>query len=205
MAQSSITSFFGRISKRKHADESETDTSIASTSQDENDDMNVGAESNENAMENEAEMATGSGGKLNADSLKKQKQSRTFHEEWKEGRPWLKYIPKEGIYCLWCQKYNKKPFGHAYWNSKACARIQLPSVKNHEQSNEHKDSVKLELMNCADIVSQLREPEHVRMDAMVQAFQCLYWLCRNKVAHTTNFEKLLDLATLLGLDIKGKI
>ena len=109
------------------------------------------------------------------------------------------------MYCLWCKKHNKTPFGCTVWNLTPCKRVRLPSVKDHEISHEHKDSVKLEIMSCMDVSAQLSKPVAVREDAMIQAFQCLYWLCKQRIPHTTNFEKLLDLATLLGLDIKGNI
>ena len=40
---------------------------------------------------------------------------------------------------------------------------------------------------------------------MVKAFQCLYFLTKRNIPHTTNFEPLLDLLTDLGLDVKSKL
>ena len=40
---------------------------------------------------------------------------------------------------------------------------------------------------------------------MVQAFNCLYYLCKQETAHKTNFEPLLNLVKLLGIDIKKRI
>lgn len=40
---------------------------------------------------------------------------------------------------------------------------------------------------------------------MEQAFSCLYFLVKNHIAHTTNYESLLDLLAFLGLDVKSKI
>jgi hypothetical protein len=38
-----------------------------------------------------------------------------------------------------------------------------------------------------------------------QAFLSLYFLAKQRIAHTTNFEPLLDLLALLGLNVKAKI
>ena len=75
------------------------------------------------------------------------------------------------------------------------------------QSKEHVDSVRAELNSkvCGDVSDLLSKPVELRENAMVQAFQCVYFLCKNKIAHCTNFEKLLDLVKLLGIDIKSDI
>ena len=45
----------------------------------------------------------------------------------------------------------------------------------------------------------------VSAKGMEQAFCCLYFLTKQKIAHTTNYEPLLDLVGLLGVHIKAKI
>ena len=40
---------------------------------------------------------------------------------------------------------------------------------------------------------------------MTRTFACLYFLCKQKIAHTTNFEPLLDLVCFLGQNLKQKI
>ena len=40
---------------------------------------------------------------------------------------------------------------------------------------------------------------------MEQAFSCLYFLTKQRIAHTTNYEPLLDLVGYLGIDIKARI
>ena len=43
------------------------------------------------------------------------------------------------------------------------------------------------------------------MKGMEQAFSCLYFLTKQRIAHKTNYEPLLDLVCYLGIDIKGRI
>ena len=45
----------------------------------------------------------------------------------------------------------------------------------------------------------------VPSDGIHQAFACLYFLVKQKIAHTTNFEPLLDFLEFLGLHVKNKI
>ena len=40
---------------------------------------------------------------------------------------------------------------------------------------------------------------------MERAFLCLYFLVKHRIAHVTNYRPLLDLAGLLGVDVKSKI
>ena len=53
------------------------------------------------------------------------------------------------------------------------------------------------------IASAVNPP--VPSQGMEQAFSCLYFLCKQRIQHTTNYEPLLDLAGLLGIDIRSKI
>lgn len=45
----------------------------------------------------------------------------------------------------------------------------------------------------------------VPSQGMEQAFSCLYFLCKQRIPHTTNYEPLLDLAGLLGVESKMSI
>ena len=38
----------------------------------------------------------------------------------------------------------------------------------------------------------------VQEQALVGALKCLYWLCKERIAHTTKYQSLLDLAESLG-------
>ncbi len=134
------------------------------------------------------------------------KQSRQFNADWLVGRQeWLKYVHGQGMSCLLCRKYNKRPFNNDIWNSQPCARLRLQSITTHENSAAHVDSVKLEAMakSTPNVVEALNPPVPAR--GMEQAFLCLYFLTKQRIAHTTNYGPLLDLAGILGVDIKSKI
>ena len=109
------------------------------------------------------------------------------------------------MYCTYCQK---QPHGRSTaWRKTPSVRIRLQNVKEHEETAEHRDSVKAEMAatQSQNVAKLLTNTENISEDGMVQAFNCLYFLCKNNIAHTTNFPKLLELEKLLGIDIKQKI
>jgi len=55
-----------------------------------------------------------------------------------------KYEKDVGMFCLLCQKYDKRPYDQDVWNKKPCSRIRLQSILNHEKSAAHQDSMKIE-------------------------------------------------------------
>ena len=157
--------------------------------------------------ETECSQVSGDGECRSTFSSEALKQSKSFDPKWKENRPWLEYVPGSGMFCSYCKQFDKCPFGRDVWNKVGCVRLRLGSVKAHEQSTEHRDSVALHIQSetSKHIGDLLSNPKEVSRDHMVKAFQCLYFLAKCNIAHTTNFEKLLDLLTQLGLDVKSKI
>ena len=55
------------------------------------------------------------------------------------------------------------------------------------------------------MMSQAIQLPEVPAHGMEQAFSCLYFLARQRIPHTTNFEPLLDLLSLLGVPVKADI
>lgn len=136
----------------------------------------------------------------------KQKHASQFKPEWMKERPWLIckiQSEKEFMFCKLCQDFNNGDV----WNTTGCKRIRLESIKDHEQTNEHSNSVsrKMQAEASFHVHEMLTKPKEISHDSMVKAFQCLYWLAKRNIPHTTNFEPLLDLLAQLGLDIKSKI
>ena len=191
MSQSNLTSFFRP--KRKDTDEGEMSDNVAPT---------VAAKNHD--TDGESEQASCSSNMINPIG-KKQKLAQTFSTKWRINRPWLKYVPNEGMYCTYCQK---QPHSRSTaWRKTPSVRIRLQNVNEHEETAEHRDSVKAEMAatQSQNVAKLLTNPENISEDGMVQAFKCLYFLCKNNIAHTTNFPKLLELEKLLGIDIKQKI
>ena len=133
----------------------------------------------------------------------RQKQASTFSKDWLHGREhWLNFVHGKGMFCTLCQKYNKSPFSRGTWNTAPCTRLRLQSITAHEHSATHKDSLKLE---SDQITIQSALNPVVPSKGIEQAFLSLYFLAKQRISHTTNFEPLLDLLALLGLNVKSKI
>ena len=106
-------------------------------------------------------------------------------------------IDSKVVFCRLCKKHDKRLFNCSIWNTKPCKRIRLQSITAHEQCAAHRDSVSLEALLSAhgSIAGAVHPP--VPSQGMEQAFSCLYFLCKQRIPHTTNYEPLLDLAGLL--------
>ena len=84
------------------------------------------------------------------------------------------------------------------------SQYRLQSITSHEACSAHCDSVKLELAaaTMTNISQAIQLPE-VPVKGMEQAFSCLYFLAKQQIPHTSNFEPLLDLLGLLRLTVKS--
>ena len=110
------------------------------------------------------------------------KQSRKFNAGWMKGRKqWLVYKPE----CSLCQKYDQRPYNRDVWNKQPCSRLRLQSIKRHESSASHKESLRME--SAASQVQTLPSVVNPPLPArgMQQAFSCLYFLTKQHIAHTT--------------------
>ena len=76
------------------------------------------------------------------DKLKKQRHAADFDNTWMKNRPWHEYVrgsgPNSGMFCTFCQKYDKRPFGREAWNKVGCKIIRLvgPSAHRHEPTTK---------------------------------------------------------------------
>ena len=140
------------------------------------------------------------------------KQSRQFHTEWVVGRGnWLRYDRKrQGMLCVLCQKHDRnringrQRFNQDTWSKVPCKRLRLNNITWHEESAVHLESVKKERAALqADMAARINPALPAK--GMEQAFYCLYFLAKNRIPHTTNFEPLLDLEGILGINIKDQI
>ena len=136
----------------------------------------------------------------------KRKQASKFCNDWRKGRElWLKYLPGQGMFCTLCQKHNKSRFSRGTWNTAQCTRLRLQSITAHEGCAAHKDALKLENEKLTSTTTQSAINPRILAKGIKQAFTSLYFLAKQRIAHTTNFERLLDLLGLLGLNVKSKI
>lgn len=108
------------------------------------------------------------------------------------------------MYCELCRKLSRRPqrvaIGQAVWVDIACQTLTRLSLKNHESSEFHKDAMRLkaQLSATGNIAQAFTVVESAERRAMIGAFKCMYWLCKQEIPHTTNFTSLLQLGKNLG-------
>ena len=74
-----------------------------------------------------------------------------------------------------------------------------------EKSAAHQDCLKRESESASAVNIASAISPSVPLNAIQQTFGCLYFLVKQKIAHTTNFEPLLDFLEYLGVHIKSNI
>ena len=131
------------------------------------------------------------------------KHSKSFHVEWITGRPWLRYdAERQGMICLWCKKYDKKPYNRTTWNKEPCTRLRLESVIRHAA---HRECLRHEKAQETNRIIPATINPALPSKGMEQAFASLYFLAKQRIPHTTNFEPLLDLLQLFEVNVKEEI
>ena len=134
-----------------------------------------------------------------------------YNKKWEEDFPWLEYDEDyRGAFCKFCRKRGKSlqrtggawittPFKN--WK-KATEKMRA-----HSKSDVHIQSCDAELaatraMKEGSIIQQLQhtgEQEKMKNRTAIKALlRCTHFLAQNHIAHTTNFDKLIDLVVCCG-------
>ena len=106
--------------------------------------------------------------------------------------------------CSLCMKHKRDQRNHAgTWTCKCCSCIHKDVIDRHSKSVMHREAIKKETLHRQSshdggIARAFKRQLMAQKKAMVGAMKVLYWLAKEKVAHTTNYESLLDLAINLG-------
>ena len=118
--QKKMECFFGKRKQQDHQDTSECE------------DTGSDIQANVPVAPSESEL----------DKLKKPRHAADFDNTWMKNRLWLEYVrgsvPNSGMFCTFCQKYDKRPFGREAWNKVGCKIIRLvgPSAHRHEPTTK---------------------------------------------------------------------
>lgn len=105
------------------------------------------------------------------------------------------------MYYTVCQKTNKHPFDRDIWNKTPATLMGLETIKSHEKCNAHKDAARkhADVGRCVTITENI-QPE-ICLSSMAKTFACAYFLCKNRIAHRTNFGPLVDFIDFLGVKL----
>ena len=131
-----------------------------------------------------------------------------FNPEWPKKFPWVVNEPeKKGMLCKLCIKHSRRPkkavVGKTIWVDIPCTTLIRESLRRHECSQSHTDACVLETQLCLSrkdggIQQSFAAIESAERKVMIAAMKCLYCLCKQEIAHTTNYVPLLELVKSIG-------
>ena len=137
--------------------------------------------------------------------------ARKYRKEWEKDFLWLEYDEDtEGVFCKVCRQAGKSyQQSGGVWVSKPFSNWKkaVEKMKAHERSENHiqaKDAVLVaeEVLRKGSVIQQLQKAERQERarnrEAIKSLIRCTHFLVRNHVAHTTNFQKLVDLVVSCG-------
>ena len=133
-----------------------------------------------------------------------------YNSKWEEEFPWLLTVKNDsgvvtGMLCRICKrhktesKYNKS----TVWSETPCTCIRKDSVRRHSQTLQHKDGVEKELAReqssrDGGLPQAFQTQIALNKAAVKTAMQCLYWLVKEEIPHTTNYPSLLKAVEFMG-------
>ena len=104
------------------------------------------------------------------------------------------------MYCKLCHKFNTRNRQNqsVVWNKEPCVTIRKDMLSRHEGSVMHREALEQErackmVRARGGIKEALDKQVTLQRQALIAAMKCLYWLCKQEIAHTTNYEPLLSL------------
>ncbi|XP_060598671.1 E3 SUMO-protein ligase KIAA1586-like [Ruditapes philippinarum] len=128
-----------------------------------------------------------------------------FDQKWTENRPWL-FVEKSdngqtnAMFCKLCQKHKSRGMnGSVTWTEKGCVTIRKDKVTDHENSEMHKFSLRLETEEQLGIHSAFSEKRlpmgEKEFEAVTCATKILHFLIKHNIPHTTVFKDFINFAT----------
>lgn len=155
------------------------------------------------AVENQSSVENGETASVR--KIVKSKHKVGFDQKWTENRPWL-YAEKSdngqinAMFCKLCQKHKSRGLnGSVTWTGKGCVTIRKDKVTDHENSEMHKFSLRLETEEQLGIHSAFSEKRlpmgEKEFEAVTCATKILHFLIKHYIPHTTVFKDFVNFAT----------
>lgn len=131
---------------------------------------------------------------------------------WEREFSWLQPVTDEtgkvtGMLCRLCKLHKSKgKYNHSsVWSENPCTYLRKDSVRRHNSSQQHKGAVeKQSLLEASSsdggITQAFQRGLTLKKSAVKGAMQCLYWLVKSEIPHTTNYNSLLKAVQHMGCD-----
>ena len=139
---------------------------------------------------------------LDTSTAKNKKRAASFVPSRKTNRPWLAYVEGQGDVLHSLSKSWEAAIWSVYVEQNTC---------HASKARKHKKLWELRCaQGCCSSVSPCSTMRDNPWNCTTrclskfngQTFACLYFLCKNRIAHTINFGPLLDLIGFLGVNLK---
>ena len=110
---------------------------------------------------------------------------------------------------LGCGVAKREPLGKAAWIKVPCKTITRQTLKDHADSNCHKEAMRVK-STCILSARHGGIPEAIdailslQRKAFISHLKCMHFLAKRKIAHTTKFTALIQLAKSLGSTYLGE-
>ena len=139
------------------------------------------------------------------------KHAVRYESKWEREFPWIEPVKEAGnvvgMVCRICKRHNSKAKYNrsSVWNEKPCTYLRKDSVRRHDSSDQHKQAVKKESLRQASsvdggIAQAFQKELTLKKSAVKGALQCLYWLVKSEIPHTTHYNSLLKAVQFMGLE-----
>ena len=134
-----------------------------------------------------------------------------YNEAWEREFTWL--VPKKegdkviGMLCRLCMKHNcTAKYNHSnVWSETPCICIRKDSVRRHSLSMQYKETTEKEV--CREqtardggIQQMFQKQATLNRDAIKVAMECLYWLVKSEMPHTSLYGPMLEAIQFMGCD-----
>ena len=100
------------------------------------------------------------------------------------------------MFCLLCRKHNLKSSRSKsdVWNTTPSLRLHREAVQDHLTMTQHKEAIKLEMMQrVSTFQKQVNEKHEVNENMLEKTFTAIYWLAKEEISN----QKLIPLLELL--------
>ena len=100
------------------------------------------------------------------------------------------------MFCLLCRKHNLKSSRSKsdVWNTTPSVRLRREAVQDHGTTTQHKEAIKLEMMQrVSTFQKQVNEKHEVNETMLEKTFTAIYWLAKEEISN----QKLIPLLKLL--------
>lgn len=136
-----------------------------------------------------------------------------YDRNWEDKFTWLEAVTNEdikavGMLCTLCRKHKtENKYNHSkVWNETPCVCISKDSISHHLKSEMHVKAVQLESIYKATdknggIEQAFQGQVSLQYAAVKGAMQCLYWLVKSEIPHTTHYNSLIETMKVIGCDV----